>query len=265
MFEINKLYIFALVQIIIIIKSILIMTNKKTNKWHIIFTAFLFNSFLLSAQVGIGTTNPLEQLHIAGATSTIRVDGLNSTNNVNNLGGANTYDLQVDEDGNLTVVNTASSMSTLLHVKNTATEINVPTLADSDLNNAELYVRNFTLLQDSFVFISYRMAFDVKNFDNTCAVSDGKAKIVYNYFYLGDGTTANTTTTYGLTSQSYSNHDDENTAAGYMYNHNTEIIFLTAGTHSVHMHGAVYGGGLSTNESFSSNFGYQEEIRVVKM
>ena len=38
------------------------------------------------AQVGIGTTNPQEDLHISGTTSSIRIESLNSTNNVFNDG-----------------------------------------------------------------------------------------------------------------------------------------------------------------------------------
>lgn len=38
------------------------------------------------SQVGIGTTNPQEQLHIAGNTSTIRIEGLSNANNPLNDG-----------------------------------------------------------------------------------------------------------------------------------------------------------------------------------
>lgn len=40
--------------------------------------------FLGFTQVGIGTANPLRDLHIAGPSSTIRIDGLNATNNIDN-------------------------------------------------------------------------------------------------------------------------------------------------------------------------------------
>ncbi|MGB1270353.1 MAG: hypothetical protein ACPG45_11515, partial [Flavobacteriaceae bacterium] len=48
--------------------------------------AFLATTTTSFAQVGVGTTNPLQELHIAGTSSTIRIDGLNSANNTNNNG-----------------------------------------------------------------------------------------------------------------------------------------------------------------------------------
>ena len=56
------------------------------------------NSF---SQVGINTTNPQEELHIAGSTSTIRVEGLNSPNDVNNLGVGSTTPVYVNTNGDL--------------------------------------------------------------------------------------------------------------------------------------------------------------------
>ena len=54
------------------------------------------------AQVGIGTTNPLQELHIAGTTSTIRVEGLNSINNSNN-NGTDLASLAVDTNGDIKI------------------------------------------------------------------------------------------------------------------------------------------------------------------
>lgn len=52
-------------------------------------------------QVGIGNVNPLEQLHVGGNDSTIRIDGLSQTNNtLNNGTGSN---LMVDSLGNIII------------------------------------------------------------------------------------------------------------------------------------------------------------------
>ena len=55
---------------------------------------------ITQAQVGIGTTSPQEELHIAGETSTIRIDGLNSTNNPKNNG----LDTSLSVNGSGTII-----------------------------------------------------------------------------------------------------------------------------------------------------------------
>lgn len=55
-------------------------------------------------KVGIGTANPQKQLHIAGATSTIRIEKLNSVNSpAYNKGGTSLTPVFVDKDGELTL------------------------------------------------------------------------------------------------------------------------------------------------------------------
>ena len=54
------------------------------------------------SQVGIGTTNPQEELHVTGNTSTIRIEGLNITNNPLNDGVKNAR-VYVSGNGNLTL------------------------------------------------------------------------------------------------------------------------------------------------------------------
>ena len=53
------------------------------------------------AQVGINTQNPQQEVHLAGSTENVRVEGLNAANNVNNLGNGSTTRVLVDEDGDL--------------------------------------------------------------------------------------------------------------------------------------------------------------------
>lgn len=55
----------------------------------------------LKAQVGINTTNPQELVHVAGATENVRVEGLNASNNEDNLGSESTTRVFVDAQGNL--------------------------------------------------------------------------------------------------------------------------------------------------------------------
>lgn len=55
-------------------------------------------------QVGIGTTNPQQELHVAGGTnSTIRIEGLDATNNSLNNGAGSLTPVYVTNQGNLTL------------------------------------------------------------------------------------------------------------------------------------------------------------------
>jgi len=55
------------------------------------------------AQVGIGTTSPQEQLHVAGTGSTVRIEGLSSVGTVT---GTAIKSVSVDAHGNLITTNT---------------------------------------------------------------------------------------------------------------------------------------------------------------
>ncbi|BCY27910.1 hypothetical protein [Flavobacterium okayamense] len=60
-----------------------------------------YNSF---GQVGIGTMNPQQTLHVAGGTnSTIRIEGLDVVNNPLNRGAGNLTPVYVTSEGNLTL------------------------------------------------------------------------------------------------------------------------------------------------------------------
>lgn len=66
------------------------------------FTMIITLCKTINAQVGIGNTNPQQELHISGANSTIRVEGLNSTNNANN-NGTDLAAVVVDTNGDLSI------------------------------------------------------------------------------------------------------------------------------------------------------------------
>ena len=211
-----------------------------------------------TAQVGIGTTTPQETLHIAGNTSTIRIDGLNSVNDAQNLGGSNKYNLLVDGNGTLSLGNLSGEVSSTSEL---STPVVVQTTADSGLNSSELYKKNFTLTQKAMVVITYYVALDFASYDGTAKLDDGRAKVAHNYFYLGDGTTADTSTAYGMTSVVYSNVNCD-TATGYIYNSRSMMIALEPGTYSVHLQGAVYGGNLTSDAAFRVSFGNGDRLDI---
>lgn len=223
---------------------------------NIFFTLLYFLSVsALYSQVGIGTTNPQQELHIAGNSSTIRVEGLNNTNNTNNLGASQTYPIHVNQNGDLLVPPSPSGVVSLINNQNPmGSTINVQTTTNGGGNYQELYHRAFTLTKPALVFVNYSISYDVQNFANTDIVTDGRAKMIQTYVRLGNGTTAGAGFSYGQVGQSYTNSTAA-TATGYLYNSGTGMVYLTAGTYSFHVFGAVWGGDRSSAAQYSVNFG----------
>ena len=74
----------------------------KKNIFIVAFAMIISFTQFTYAQVGIGNTNPQQELHISGSSSTIRVEGLNSTNNTNN-NGTDLAPVVVDANGDFTI------------------------------------------------------------------------------------------------------------------------------------------------------------------
>ncbi|MCW5520656.1 hypothetical protein J1N09_12450 [Aureitalea sp. L0-47] len=208
--------------------------------------------------VGIGTSNPQEKLHIAGANSSIRIDGLNSSNNSENSGGTDLYNVVVDSDGNLSL---ADRSGAIFSQNALSAPVVVQTAFDSDTNSSELYTRTFTLTQRAYVVVTYYMSMEFESYDGASKLVDGRTKIAHNYWYLGDGENPDTSKKFGTTSTVYTNENCD-TASGYIYNSRSVTMPLDAGTYSIHLNGEVNGGGLSSDASFRVTFGDMDRLDI---
>ena len=206
--------------------------------------------------VGIGTSNPQEALQIAGNDSSIRIEGLNSTNNSNNEGGSDLYNLTVDADGNLALSKPSGELFSGAAISSPTV---IQTAFDSDTNANELYTRTFSLTQKAYVIVTYYVSLEFESYDGSAKLIDGRSKIAHSYWYLGDGENADTSKKYGMTSTIYSNASCD-TASGYIYNSRSVTMPLDAGTYSIHLNGEVDGGGMTADAAFRVTFGDMDRL-----
>ena len=224
-------------------------------------TLFIMFGFItIQAQVGILESDPKEDLHLGGTNSTIRIEGLNNANHANNPGGAYMGNLVVDNSGDIDV--SRAQVEILLDEVNTASSTQIQTTSNAGYRSEEIYLRTFTLTERAIVYIDYTVSCDLFNTDGVSAKDDDRTKLAMSYYYLGDGVTANTSHTYGSTQSIYTN-GDVNTVTGKIYNSASAMHILEAGTYSVHLTGAVFGGGLDANADFRVTFANEESITVI--
>lgn len=71
--------------------------------------SFILMSCLIYGQVGIGTTNPQQELHVSGSSSTIRIESLNAINSTSLNDGVKLAPAFVDGDGNISIYGSGSA------------------------------------------------------------------------------------------------------------------------------------------------------------
>lgn len=249
---------------------------------------FLFSILLATlgySQVGIGTTNPLEDLHIADPSGTIRIESLNSTNNALN-DGVDPSPVFVDEDGNLTLGDQANvggnrPLNFLIDVGDfieddpyaptitgTGSVVNSP-LASATATDTIATVA-LIVPQDAIVEVKYGVTLmitgnDLKlgcpcfyhTFDEAITMST-YFRVDLNNNGMIDGTEANTT--YGLKGQYY----ETNTGGsiGYPYMNGQAYMELPAGTYTLFFYGEIRD---STASYTSVGFGGAQDYLKIRV
>lgn len=185
------------------------------------------------SQVGIGTTNPEATLHVAGETSTIRIEALNSQNDQLNDGMklAPTY---VDKNGELTLSSSNTGINSI-HIIDASHALSnevvaVNNYASTTLSN--IYNYQIVLPSETFIEIKYSLSYSIfEKYDlvsqTGVRIFDGQARQVKTFFTIDSGIDR-----YGQISQNYYNISTGG-GSGTFYNNGFAYISLPPGTYTL--------------------------------
>jgi hypothetical protein len=204
------------------------------------------NTFAQVSGVGIGTSNPQQALHLAGATGTVRVDGLSSTNNAFNGGAGKTYPLYVNSSGDMslqlaTFQNSDGTDALTSSTPLITTDLTMTAGVGSSTQNIVILPYTITVNRAAVLEIKYNISFNVYSNAALVKIKDIYARRI-STFYTVDGALRR----YGQASKCYYNRNLDmagpNAAIGTMYNSSTTYIPLTAGTHTIRFYGELNSG-----------------------
>lgn len=211
------------------------------------------------AQVGIGTTSPDEDLHIAGNNSTIRIESLNAANNVNN-DGVRLAPVYVDGNGDLTLTppngTGGEPLNFLIDIPNFIPDnpLGLPFDSGVVINNNDtgetsvegfIHSVTFTVPQTAIVEVKYGVTIVITNVDMTLPalsyITDNEARTIQTFFCFdinNDGLDAmEKAKKYGQKGQFYASNWGG--SLGYPYMNSQGYATLPPGTHSIHFFGIV--------------------------
>lgn len=228
-------------------------------KSKIIFLIVFFigvNSKAQVSGVGINEDTPQQALHLGSQTGTIRVDGLNSTNNTFNGGGVDqTYPLYVDHNGDLTLKvsafqNSDGSDAYTTTGINGSVAITLAQVPNDGYETVEITSYTFTVARNTTLEIKYSLSVEVFANNALAIIKDQYARNITNFFTLDAATLTSTTRRYAPSSKCYFSRNDivsnpaaaPDAATGYIYNSGTTYMNLTPGTHTVRFYGTVCSG-----------------------
>jgi len=228
----------------------------------IIFLISFLTALSGIAQVGIGTLNPQEDLHVSGTNATIRIESLNSVNNPTFNDGIKLAPLYVDGMGDITLGNGTGAGGTppinfLIDVPNfvpddpyaiglgTGTVVNNNALGQTSMTG-EITTVTFTAPQDAIIEIKYGITLAIVGNDLSAGcpcsyITFNQAISMLTYLKVdlnNDGLSiAESSKIYGQKSQYYSTFNQG--IVGYPYMNGQAYFTVPAGTHTLYFYGQV--------------------------
>lgn len=191
--------------------------------------------------VGINEDNPQQALHLGSSTGTIRVDGLNDINSDYNGGGAVTYPLYVDGNGNLTLefkpIYNSNGSDALDHASLPGSTVTLLAGDNDGVIVGELF--NFTIAVNraSILEVKYNVSMDVFLNPIEASIIDRRARRINTYFQVNG-----TGRKYGQSGKCYTGGSVDS-ETGKLFNTSTSYISLpAAGTYVIRFYGEVSSG-----------------------
>ena len=226
-----------------------------------VFLLIFFSSVygIYGQYVGINTTVPEQALHIAGTSGTLRVEGLNAANNVQNGGDVNgdldltndTFPLYVDENGDFTLeLQTIAASDDGDAFEDSSLPTSSVSLDASDVDGEVttlIKTITITIKRPVILEVKYGISFNIYESVSKTPISDELARRVENYV-----TVTGDSRKYGPTSKSYTSRSTT-TQTGDIYNSNSVYIKLpSAGTYDINFMGLV-GSNLSSDSTTTTS------------
>ncbi|WP_055413364.1 hypothetical protein [Nonlabens sp. YIK11] len=196
--------------------------------------------------VGIKNNAPQREIHIAGANSTMRIDGLSTANNANNI-AADPVPVYVNNDGDLVTQPSLVQSFMPLNLRNPIPETSVSSstgaTVDTNLNTSTI-----VLTQRSLVHYTYQFSVTLRRFDGT-AITDGASRLYRSWFEVNSDTSNH----YGYDTGTYTNNPSAPSgtyASGFYYLSGSGYVELPAGTHTITLKTRVLGGSYDYDVRF---------------
>ncbi len=202
---------------------------------------FIFVSTSIIGQVGIGTTSPDANLHIAGEKSTVRIEALNEANNPLN-DGVKLAPAYVKKNGEITL--TSSEVITeSIHIIDASAAFSQTVVATNNNNSStvtNIYNYQITLPSETFIEVKYSLSYNIfESYDTVSEtgvrIFDGQARQVKTFFTIDTGIDH-----YGQISQNYYNISTGG-GSGTFYNNGFAYISLPPGTYTLNFYVDIAG------------------------